>query len=154
MKLKISWKKVVDSGLAKTCDELVIRPLKTPLYGKSKEWEAWKSRKSRLRLNYFKPIRRKSGLAHLFPWILKFPLPHLDSKFAIWKFLSPNSIILIMMLSNGSDILEDLVCMKQGVKEKTMPAGQEKFLVFKKKKKKEKRINYQITHTHCWINYR
>ena len=145
MKFKISWKKVVDSGLAKTCDELVIRPLKTPLYGKSKEWEAWKSRKSRLRLNYFKRIRRKSGLAHLFPWILKFPLPHLDSKFAIWKFLSPNSIILIMMLSNGSDILEDLVCMKQGVK-KIKPA-RKKFLVFKKKKKKEKRNNYQITHS-------
>jgi len=38
--------------------------------------------------------------------------------------------------------------MKQGVKEKTKPAWQEKFLVFKKKKK-EKRNNYQITHTHC-----
>jgi len=45
-----------------------------------------------------------------------------------------------MMLSNGSDILEDLVCMKQGVKEKTMPARQEKFLVFKKKKKRKNEI--------------
>lgn len=43
-----------------------------------------------------------------------------------------------MMLSNGSDISEDLVCMKQGVKEKTKPAWQEKFLVFKKKKKRRK----------------
>ena len=146
MKFRIlKSRRFVDSGLVKTCDEFVIRPLKTPLYGKSKEWEAWKNRKSRLRLNCFKRIRRKSGLAHQFPWILKFPLPHLDSKFAIWKFLSPNSIILIMMLSNGSDISEDLVCMKQDVKEKKQ-ASKQKFL-YLKKRKKGKRNNYQITHS-------
>ena len=52
-----------------------------------------------------------------------------------------------MMLSNGSDISEDLVCMKQGVKEKKQ-ASKQKISVFKKKKRRENEIITK-SHTHC-----
>jgi len=39
--------------------------------------------------------------------------------------------------------------MKQGVKEKTKPAWQEKFLVFKKKKKRRKNEIITKSLTHC-----